>query len=322
MKLIAALAVAALFLAAPQARCEALFEPADGKAIFFVGQDTDTIEEYIRSLKLIPAGFMVYTSIQEADGLWNESPDYGAGTGYAERLLRKYPGTTLQIGLYMVGGLKETVEGNYDTNLAKMAKWFKKIKSPVFLRIGYEFDGPHNGYNKKDYVEAYIHVVDYLRAAGVQNVAYVWHSYAGPYKGNLSDWYPGDGYVDWIGISYFSGPKGYKDAVVAFAAEREKPVMIAEATPQGIGTSHGKISWNRWFRDFFKYIEANNIKAVSYINSNWEDQRMWQGQNWQDARVQADPEVKKMFLEEISKARYLQSSKELFNMLKFIPEAK
>ena len=309
MVLCAAFAYAPIYGKAP-------FEPPAGKILVLIGQDNKTIEEYLDSVKIVPAGFMTYTSIQEMTGLDSKSPDYGAGTTFAGKLLKKYPGSVIQIGLYMVDGLEDTIAGKYDANIDKMAKWFKKTNCPVFLRVGYEFDGPHNHYDPETYKKAYRYTVDRLRKAGVTNVAYVWHSYAYSIKGKLDDWYPGDEYVDWVGISYFSGPKSYRDNVAAFAKALGKPVMIGEATPQGIGTSYGQVSWNRWFRDFFKYVADNDIKIISYINSNWEDQAMWQGQNWQDARVQANKIVKEKWLEEISRDKYLNASKDLYNMLK------
>ena len=99
-------------------------------------------------------------------------------------------------------------------------------------------------------------------------------------------------------------------------------MMICEATPQGVGTYFGKSSWKRWYRDFFKYVSDNDIKAISYINSNWDKLPMWKDWGWKDARVQANEEVKALWIEEISKEKYINSSKNLYNMLKFIPEVK
>ena len=48
----------------------------------------------------------------------------------------------------------------------------------VFLRIGYEFDGPHNHYDPQDYKKAYIYLADKINEEGVTNAVFVWHSYA------------------------------------------------------------------------------------------------------------------------------------------------
>jgi hypothetical protein len=289
-----------LMAASPAAK----FEPPEGRVLLLIGQDTKTILQYIKAVGVTPAGFMTYTSIQNMDGLDGESRDYGSGTMNAEQLVRKYPGTCLQIGLYEVDALKDVCAGKYDANISKLAKWLKRVNRPVFLRIGYEFDGPHNHYPPKDYVAAYKYLVDRLRSSGVKNAAYVWHSYSSSNR-DLSPWYPGDDYVDWVGISYFNQPRSFMSRACSFAKEHGKPLMAAEATPRGSGVTHGQSSWNFWFRDFFKFVQANDIKAISYINSNWEEMSMWQGQGWGNARVQDDKTILSLWLEEIKKDKYL-----------------
>ncbi len=296
-------------------RIRAKFEPPEGKKLFIIGQDNNTIENYIASNSHVPAGFMLYTSIQKLEGLDNESPDYGSGIMHAEELIRKYPNTVLQIGLYMVGALKETYEGRYDGNILRLAAWLKKIKIPVFLRIGYECDGPHNRYNPDDYKKAFRHIVDLLRRQNVYNAAYVWHVHSHKAKPGLNAWYPGDDYVDWVGVSYFDQPQSVIAASVQFANDHKKPVMVAEGTPKGVGSGRGRYSWEAWYGDFFNFINKHEIKAVCYINNNWDEQEMWRGQGWKDARVEANEYVKKQWLKEINKDKYLKSSKELYDSL-------
>ena len=80
-------------------------------------------------------------------------------------------------------------------------------------------------------------------------------------------------------------------------------------------TSSGEKAWKMWYKRFFAFIEANDVKAVSYINSNWEAQPMWKGQNWGDARVQANPFIKSQWELETSKGRYLHSDDGLFEAI-------
>ncbi len=284
----------------------AKFEPSDGKTILIIGQDSVTIENYISSTGIVPAGFMVYTSIKNLEGLESESPDYGSGINDADKLLSRYPGSYLQIGLCLVGELSNTYSGMLDGNIEKFARWLKKTSSPVFLRIGYECDGLHNSYDSGEYILAYRHIVDKLRKLGVDNTAFVWHVHAHKLNPDLDNWYPGNGYVDWIGISYFDQPEAMMDPVLAFAKLKHKPVMIAEGTPKGIGSGEGQISWETWYRNFFGFLERNGIKAVSYINSDWEKQNMWKTQDWKDARVEANDYVMKHWISEVSRDKYIK----------------
>jgi hypothetical protein len=289
----------------------ARFEPPDGKKLVIIGQDKETIEGYIHSIKIPPSGFMVYTSIQKMDGLDYESPDYGSGINHAEQLIKKYPNTVLQIGLYMVDALQDTYNGRYDENIKKLAIWLKKVDVPVFLRVGYECDGVHNHYNPDDYKKAYRYLVDKLKFYEVNNVAYVWHVHAHQIKPDLDSWFPGNDYVDWVGFSYFNQPQVMMESVVNFARNHHKPVMVAESTPKGVGASNGKL----WYDAFFHFINKNGIKAFSYINSNWEGQNMWKGQGWRDARVQTDGHIKQLWYKEISKDNYLKSSPGLYLLI-------
>ncbi|WP_212841387.1 RICIN domain-containing protein [Catellatospora sp. IY07-71] len=113
--------------------------------------------------------------------------------------------------------------------------------------------------------------------------------------------------------------------------------MIAEAAPQGFTNGSktrscifnkspqattGDAIWNTWYADFFGYIAANTdvIRAVAYINTNWDAQPDWQcngapaGQPgcangyWGDSRVQADATVKSRFLNELRNARWVNGS--------------
>jgi len=274
-----------------------IFLPAKNEKWVIIGQDRGSIDEYIRAFKIVPDGFMVYTSIQGMEGL--DSPvDYGAGVQHFQALVDQYPESTfIQIGLHMVGGLKGVISGDYDENVEKLADWINTSKQNIFLRIGYEFDFPQNQYDPDLYVQAYRCIVDKLREKNVQNVAYVWHSYGSSHE-PIEKWYPGDEYVDWCGVSYFR-PKRYPPKILEFAKDKNKPIMIAEAAPQGMRTSKDKAIWNRWYKGFFDFIEEYNIQAVSYINANWEEQAMWKGQGWGDSRVQMDPKLKKQWLSQI-----------------------
>ena len=109
------------------------------------------------------------------------------------------------------------------------------------------------------------------------------------------------------------------EQIVRLAREHNKPVMIAEATPFGTQTIFGERSWKNWFAKFFKFVSDNGVKAISYIDYDWESYKTFKGQGWGDARVEANETVKAKWLEEIKKEKYLQSSPELFKSLGYKP---
>lgn len=292
----------------------AKFEPPDGKVLLIVGQDKTSIDAYVNAINIVPGGTMVYTSVQNTEGL--AAPyDGGGGLHHGQYLVDQYPNTVIQVGLWMVDALGDVSSGALDGNIDAIGAWIKNSGRPVFLRIGYEFDYPANHYGPAAYVQAYRHIVDRLRNNNVANVAFVWHSYANLPEHPLSDWYPGDDYVDWVGMSVFGPPNVYMTQLADLARQHQKPLMIAEATPFGTGTLQGDTSWTNWFAPFFQFVADNGVKAVSYIDYDWESYPMFQGQGWGDARVQANDIVKGRWLQEIGQDKYLQSSPDLYQQL-------
>lgn len=279
-----------------------------------IGQDRASIDEYVKATGRIPAGVMFYTSIQKLTGL-NDPWNNGSGVHHGKYLLEKYPHSALQIGLYMVGALERVNQGAYDKNIDRLAQWIKLTGRPVYLRIGYEFDNKENHYEPASYREAFRRIVDRFRKLGVTNAAFVWHS--GSYVNEPRDpflWYPGDDYVDWFAISFFA-PLQYQKAksFAARAKEKGNPFMIAESTPAGTYTPFAKMDW---FKKFFRLIDEVRPQAVCYINSDWDSMPMWKYMKWGDSRVQQSPDLKKMWLDEITKVRYINSE----NTEKPVPE--
>jgi len=287
------------------------FIPKEGK-LLIIGQQKDSIEGYIQNIGIVPGGLMFYTSIQNMDGL-DRPANHGAGILYAQYFINRYPNTVIQLALYMVGALDNTLNGKYDQNILKLANWMKSVNRPIYFRIGYEFDLPDNGYDPVKYQQAYRYIVDHLRSQGVTNVAYVWHSACliQP-NGDFMDWYPGDDYVDWFAVSIFNPMQIANAKIMAtFATAHFKPFMIAESTPAGLVSTEAK---KEWFRHYFDFIRDQDVKVVCYINSDWNSYPMFQSMDWGDAQIQDDPEIKDRWIKQIGNG-FLQSSPDLFDKL-------
>ena len=291
------------------------FVPPPGKTLLFVGQDRDTIASYVSATGNIPGGTMLYTSTQKVEGLQGPT-DYGSGPEDGDALLGIYPNSAVQVGLYMVDEMKDTIAGKYDPHLKILAQWIKKANRPVYLRIGYEFDNPENHYDPKEYKQAFRYVVDFLRKEGVRNTAYVWHSYCWTEKSSQQwmDWYPGDAYVDWFGATMFAIPDQLWTAssFVKLAREHHKAFMICESTTWGMYTIQGKTDF---LKHIFRFIKDNGVEAFCYIDSNWDVMPMYKGQGIGDARIERDAVIKNYWIKEIEQDRYLKASPDLFHML-------
>lgn len=308
----------------------ARFVPPPGKTLLVLGQTLQAIEAHVAAFPdaPVPGGWAAYWGIPSMDGVTNTFlNEHGAKQNH-QVLVDRYPNTVLQSALWMVGAggvARRAGEGDYDAVVRDFGAWAKTTARPIYLRIGYEFDGAHNALEPAEYVRAYARIVDILRAEGVENVAFVWHSYAAPpYGGHpLEAWYPGDDYVDWVAVSLFGHlydptPGPYADAVFDFARDHAKPVMIAESSPiRGISASSADV-WAEWFEPFFSLVHTRNIKAVSFIDEDW-TALDFPDIDWADARLQNNPEVAAAFFAETRRDRYLVQSPSLFRLLGFTP---
>ncbi|MFY9390942.1 MAG: glycosyl hydrolase [Limnochordia bacterium] len=98
----------------------------------------------------------------------------------------------------------------YDGLIRAVGRIIRDYAAPVFVRIGFEFNGPWNGYNQGLYPIAFRRFVDLLREEGAHNIVTIWcyepnspgdFDAVGPDGEPL--WYPGDEYVDWFGLDLF-----------------------------------------------------------------------------------------------------------------------
>lgn len=318
-------------------------------------------------------------------GLYN-SVDYGAGPQDFQRTLNQFPNAALAVGLYLSDSssgcynqplrailgrtqdsdITQDLVNQYRSYVDELINYLKNTGRPVFLRVAYEVDGPWNCYNADYIKQVFQYFKQRIDALGANNVALVWQLAAWPHDehtdhpewGYISSdpdhedfWYPGDAYVDWVGLSAFYGsnyatyqwncssvsipPRDLQNRILNFARAHNKPVMIAESAPQGFETGNLTAScimqrnpvsvsastiWNNWYADFFSWIHNNAdiIRAVHYINTNWNSQSLWQCQvgaqagssgcpngYWGDSRVQANTTIWNNWLNEISSSLYV-----------------
>jgi hypothetical protein len=323
------------------------FEPPVGKTILFIGQTKGEIEDYAHAGVGDPPGYMLYTNLERLEGL--SEPFLGSGCMDAgvqdlSGLAQEFPGSAAQIGLNIESQVPSINSGQMDDQIRKLATRLRDVRRPVFLRIGYEFDGPWNGYEPEGYRLAFRRIVSIFRGRRIgrqrihqiQNVAFVWHSAAWKTYGNhpLSAWYPGDRYVDWIGVSWFglggdeanTISENARAAVLFFARRHGKPLMIAESTPRKYFPPEQAESWVRWYSPIFRWIVENDIKGFSYINQNWEVQQMWGNpdckseMDWGESRVQVQGSaVLTPWRKEITSPRFLKPGEQLFRSIGFQP---
>lgn len=302
----------------------AKYAPADGKKLLILGQDLRAVgglkayrQGYVDAMDHVPAGLTSYTGLPKMNAL-NDLVNWGAGDLQAKLYLKDktFDDSFIVLGLWMVGQEAALGEGGHDQAIRRLGKWIKRARRPVFLRIGYEFDGPWNNYDPAAFIKAWRRLVAIFDEEQIMNCAYVWQS-AGIPDTDIQSWYPGDEYVNWVAFSLFSGV-GQGAGMLAFAREHAKPVMIAESTPRGrnLRKEPGLSIWNDWFAPYFAAIyQHDDIKAVHYINANWDSQQMWIGQGWGDSRIQVNALIQEHWEKEMKKSYWIMADEGLFKDL-------
>ncbi len=321
------------------------FAPSSGR-LLLIGQDVESAKNYNTAFDTTPAGHSGYSSVNNLEGL-TSTASYGTGPHNTSELASTYPNSTIAIGLYLVDQLNGINNGTYDENISTLIDHLVALDRPVYLRFGYEFDNPGNRYDPDAFKSAWIKFHEQIIAKKAQgHIAMVWQSMCHCSENNnahsFESYYPGDKYVDLIGLSAFTPMDcNYSgvDRLVKFARNHKKPAMVCESTPQGYDLSDSTVApvfgdnrgvkspttadniWNEWYKPFFEYIEENEdvIRAVTYINANWDEQGMWdspyENGYWGDSRVESNTTIKAKWLNEISKPDWVMASPNLFKSI-------
>ena len=334
------------------------FSPKDKKALLIIGQDMGSVNGYKNSGHFPEMGGVTqYTDIYSLAGL-TSTTNYGAGDICLQCAVDQNPNSTLSVGLYMVegvnqgvdysNGLTDLVNGRYDEQIRRLGQFaIDNAPTPIYMRIGYEFDGNWNHYDANRYKAAYRYMVDKWRAMGVKNMAYVWQSATwGADDPNLMpNWYPGDNYVDYVGVSFFFYDAGFNGDnlkyALDFARGKNKPVMMAEvsaqyyefdqqtyhwvnngASLQGVHMSSEEM-WNQFFVDQllpFVYENDDIVRIVAYINCDWQSQPQWKFPDanngfWGDTRIEANSYITSQWKKEIANGRWLHGGPSLNSQL-------
>ncbi|WNR42056.1 glycoside hydrolase family 26 protein [Paenibacillus roseipurpureus] len=186
----------------------------------------------------------------------------------------------------------DILNGNYDTYFQQYAADLKAFGHPVLFRLNNEMNGDWVGYSayysSKDtdlYKAVWTYVYDMFLRNGVDNVIWVWNpnheSKPGFAWNHELMYYPGDEYVDVIGLTAYNtgnyyetvGEKWrtfkelYEPLYQRYALWSDKPLMITEFASSSIGGDK-----EAWIRDMFRVIpQYPKIRAAIWWNGiDWD----------------------------------------------------
>jgi hypothetical protein len=190
------------------------------------------------------------------------------------------------------GGLAAIAEGVYDFYIDAWAREAAEFGTPILLRFAHEMNdpyrypwGPQNN-DPHEFVAAWHHVVDRFRAAGAENVVWVWSPHVA-YEG-YPWYYPGESYVDWVatGVLNYGTVAPWSDwwsfdeifgRHYQELAAYGKPIMLAEFGSLAVGGDRAV-----WFRDALRDMPERlpDVRALLYFHVSSDQTVTYQALDW------------------------------------------
>lgn len=220
---------------------------------------------------------------------------------YIERILKEAQeeGKAVELALNVPGEGSQIPsipsQSAYTSSVAQLVASYPDV--PVFLRFGAEMNIWNNRADPAQFQAAFRSVADIFHAQA-PNAAMVWSvNSVSSWDIEMNDYYPGDAYVDWVGVSlycrkYFLGRNDWSDAekfnevvfqsgnsadpvkaldeVIRKYGDR-KPIMLAESGSSHYVNSLGEdcTSWAvTYLRKMYEYIPRvyPQVKAIFYFD--------------------------------------------------------
>ena len=172
--------------------------------------------------------------------------------------------------------LESIVSGRYDAYLESYASEVKAFGAQVILSFGHEMNGDWYswGYTHTSpavFVAAWRHIVTVFRSQGTKNVTWLWTVNIIGMPNRIpepSSWWPGNSYVNWVGIDGY-----YWNSTIEFASlfgptigdVREltsDPILIAETGAEPSAGQSAKIA------DLFAGVRTFGLLGFVYYDNN------------------------------------------------------
>jgi beta-mannanase len=177
--------------------------------------------------------------------------------------------------------LTTIIDGGHDAYITAFAEAVKAAKVPIVLRFAHEMDGSwypwsegYNGNTSGQYVQAWRHVWTLFQQAGATNVIWDWapNILRGASNDDLSELYPGDAYVDWVGVTAYEDKETTASQLLSPTLDvirqfTQKPMLISETGAQPGSAKPGFTS------DFLSWLPQQS-NVVGFI---WNETTKAQG---------------------------------------------
>lgn len=215
--------------------------------------------------------------------------------------------------------LKDINQGKVNAELDSLARLLKSYKHDIYLGVGFEVNNPRYMLVSSLYTKAHRYLVERFRQNHVNNVSYVWHVIGMEPRWEepitLESCYPGDDYVNWVGLSMHNilphhypedtfFKKSTYDNVSAFAAEHDLPIMMCETSTRSVKNNfnyRGDSLWGDWYEPFLDFVKNNDVRAICHIFYSFDDDvvlNRWRKEMQKQQYIHARSEPFKLLSEE------------------------
>jgi len=246
-------------------------------------------------------------------------------TPYVRLMLRSDPEQDHRDPLFTTRAI---ASGKFDADLAKWARGVAAFKTPILAEWGTEMNGEWfqwnarwNGRNKgaERFAAAYRHIIDIARANGATNIVWVFHvNWAdGPPRAwnRMEKYYPGDDYIDWLGVSLYSMQGPDETEPTAFAQidstlkrlhrmAPSKPVIIAEFGTDVHNPREPAAPWANKALNLILSGKYPQLIGFSWWNETWPNGD--DPKNDTDTRIQSDPALTQVFRKALKHRRIIR----------------
>ena len=256
--------------------------------------DSSAVKAWVKHVGRLPAVWLIF---QGWTG-WNEFP---AAQAKQARELNGQLMVTWEPWNGRSGGSQWScaaiASGSQDAYIRRYARTVRSAGVPVMLRLAHEMNGNwypwgtaydakgvrHNSNTPQYFVAMWRHIVSIFRQERADNARWVWapnitymdaHNSLADQKRDLAALYPGDGYVDWIGLSVYNdgAQRNWNSFVDLFDTSYQivtgisnKPLMIAEMGATEAGAPGGT-SKAAWIRQTLTQDIPNRYPRVKLVN--------------------------------------------------------
>ena len=177
--------------------------------------------------------------------------------------------------------LSTIVAGRHDAYITRFAEAVKAAGVPVAIRFMHEMNGDWypwavnlNGNTASEYVLAWRHVWDIFHQVGATNVIWIWapNVLRGAQRDfSLAEVYPGDQYVNWVGMSAYEDYESTEEALIGPTLDEIRrftklPLLITETggtpNPDKVPWMENFLAWLPEQPDVIGFIWNENSRGT------------------------------------------------------------